>query len=115
MTLQKPRMLLAPTAIVSNQAVFRRLQLILRNLPISDRSAPDLIQDMIRDFDRDGIELYRPEERVPYPLIDDAWDGDERYLRKFLTLDGCKYPERDKWLLLLVKIRYPHLYLHLLQ
>ncbi|WP_195819422.1 hypothetical protein [Roseobacter sp. MH60115] len=107
--------LLELTEVVANDVIFKRAQLIFRNLPITDRALPDLIQDLLRDLDGDGVELWKPKEFVPYPLIDNVWAGDERYLRKFLALDRCKYPERDKFLFLFLKIRYPNLYRHLIR
>lgn len=105
--------LLATTAVVTDQVKFRRAQLIFRNLPISDREATDMVQDVFRDLDGEGVELWKPKEFVPYPLIDDSWGGDDRYLRKFLKLDRCVFPERDKFLFLLLERKYPHLYRHL--
>lgn len=110
----KPRKKWLPTTdFVIDQANFRRAQMILRNLPISDRAIADKVQDLIRDLDGNGYELWRPEEREPWRLIDDVWNGDPRYLRKFLKLDRCVYPERDKYLFLLIKLRFPNVYRHL--
>lgn len=112
-TIQK--LFLEPTAVVEDQANFRRAQLIFRNLPVSDRTLPDSMMDVFRDLDGEGVQLWAPEEFVPYPLIDTAWDGDERYLRKFLSFDRCKYPQKDKYLFLFLKVRHPNLYRHLIR
>ncbi len=109
-----PKVLLEAFADLTNPVKFKRLQLIVGNIGISPREFPTEVQDMLMRLDMDGIEIWTQPEHVPVPLIDDVWKS-ERYVRDMLSSNHCKYPDRDRWLALFVKVRYPHLYRHLVR
>ena len=103
---------IATNAELLSQPYWRRLQMTVVNCRIDDRVWPTRIQNMLLFVDGEGIEL-RCSCGVEYPIpyVDDAWVA-ERYVRRFLTYDYCRYPSRDRLLDLFFRIHHPRLAAH---
>ncbi len=108
------RRYLDTTAQVSNEVFDARLKLIMRNFIHGSREMPNQLQDLILWIDMQGLEIWCPEERVEFPLIDDIW-GSERFTRDFLSMEPGEEPEKVKWLALYFKLKHPELYRHLIR
>ena len=108
------RRYLDTTAQVSDHVFDARLKLIMRNFVHGSREMPNQFQDLILWIDMQGLEIWRPEERVKLPLIDDIW-GSERFTRDFLSMAPSEEPEKVKWLALYFKLKHPELNRHLLR
>ncbi|MBO9466720.1 hypothetical protein J7443_15865 [Tropicibacter sp. R15_0] len=114
MTKTTRRLLLDTVAQTSDPVFHARLQLIIANLGISQREFPNELQDMFRDLDGEGVELWTQPEHLPYPLIDNEWKS-ERWVGEFLTLEPGIDPHKVRWLALYVRLKFPKLYRHLLR
>ena len=90
-----------------------RLKLAVRNVDIGQRDWPTAIQDMLLYADMCGIEFrYSFGKLYPIPLVDDIWNGNERYVREFLASTRCVYPERDRLFDLFFRVKAPEIARH---
>ncbi|MEL6201919.1 MAG: hypothetical protein AAFR39_06120 [Pseudomonadota bacterium] len=115
MSSQNRKIFLETTANITKPAFHARLKIVVNNTGISEREWPDQIQNLIRDLDGKAVSLWTQPEHVPYPLIDDAWGGNERWVREFLKSGPRDHPDRVRWLALYVSLNWPEVYRHLLR
>ncbi|MEM7530403.1 MAG: hypothetical protein AAF416_22665 [Pseudomonadota bacterium] len=85
------------------------LKMEMRRLGISDREAPCAVQSAMEQADRKEITLQYAPVRFEIPLVDDVWVN-PRYLREFYASRGCRHPEKDRLIALLVQLIHAGIY-----
>lgn len=94
---RKKTVLLASTSELCDPFYRNRLKMAVRNAGMSQREWPTGIQDKLLHADMKEIELRYPcGAEFPIPLVDNVWNGNERYVREFLASETCEYPEKDR-------------------
>ncbi len=106
--------LLETVALICDPVFHARLQIVIVNSGIIERDWPNELQDLFRDLDGEGVELWPQPEHLPYPLIDNEWKS-EWWTREFLTVEPGIAPQKVRWLALYVRLKWPKLYRHLLR
>ena len=90
-----------------------RLKLAVYNAGIGQREWPTMIQDAMLRACIEEIELrYANGREFVIPLVDDVWEGNERYVREFLVSRECIHPEKDRLIDLYFRIMMPDVARH---
>ena len=110
---RKQIVLVASDAELCSRSYRNRLKMAVRNTGRGQRDWPTSIQDALLYADMKGIELRYPcGARFAIPLVDDVWNGNERYVREFLASETCKFPEKDRLIDLYFRVMMPDIARH---
>lgn len=100
----------ATTEKISDQNYRENLKQAVRDSEIGQREWPTEIQNSLLYAYLNGIVIvYASGKPFDWPLVDDVWGNNERYIREFLASTHCSYPARDSLIDLYFRIMEPEL------
>lgn len=91
---------------------WNRMHTAAVNLDISERAWPDAIQQMFLEEDGKGTRFQYPPVPFEVPVIDDVWDGNDRYFRIFREARSCQYLARDRMFDIYLRVKHPQIARH---